>query len=266
MMISRRNAIKGTGLVVGTFLTTAVPTIFAKSESKEKGSSKAVVWKYEKLDPKVVADRAYALYPAGRCMYATAKAIGDCLADATRQTNPALSEVLTDFPWQMMLYGHSGMATMGSLCGTVNACGAIFSMFVQDKNTLDAMVQEFCKYYEQTPLPSYKPENAPKEFEPMKKSVAESILCHVSQGHWCKESGQSQFSSFRSERCRRLSADCAAKAVEMLNRYVASADTKFAPNYTDEKACVTCHGKGGIVGDTSAKMNCTKCHDMKEHY
>ncbi|MBO7108036.1 MAG: hypothetical protein J6W73_07365, partial [Verrucomicrobia bacterium] len=88
-----------------------------------------------------------------------------------------------------------------------------------------------------------------------------------SQMKWCEKSGQSPFSEFRSDRCKRLTADIAAKAVEILNRCAESEDAKFKSASTANARCVQCPGKKGTAANVSAKMNCIPCHGEKEdHY
>ena len=261
MNISRRKAIGTAGLAVGAFLAGQFSSVSAEKPQKEE----AVEWKPVKLDPKKVAARAYEIYPEGSCMYAAFTAIATAMAEAAAKVNPALSQALKNFPCQMFKYGHSGLGGQGTLCGAVNGACAIFGLFVHDKAKLDTLTAELCGYYETTELPIFKPKSS--KFEPMPASVSGSVLCHVSQMKWCEKSNQSPFSEFRSDRCKRLTADIAAKAVEILNRYAESEDAKFKSPSTANARCVQCHGKKGTAANVSAKMNCIPCHGEKEdHY
>lgn len=264
--ISRRKAIGAAGLAVGAFLSGrfSVSAVEATgSEKKVEGD--AVVWKPVKLDPQKVAARAYELYPKGSCMYAAFTSICLSMGEATAQVNPALSKALLNFPCQMMQYGHSGMGGQGTLCGAINGACALFGLFIPERSKVDTLAAELCGYYETAKLPLFKPEKS--TFEPMAQSVSHSVLCHISQTSWCKASGQSPFSDFRSERCKRLTADIAAKAVEILNRYVENEKTVFKTVNTAQKSCTDCHGKKGPAANISAKMNCLPCHDdLEEHY
>ena len=78
---------------------------------------------------------------------------------------------------------------------------------------------------------------------------------------WCEASGFASGSSERSDRCARLSADVAAKVVEMLNSSVGGVLGNPRDNNTN---CGQCHykGKDYEAGQfTRGKMNCMSCHD-----
>lgn len=263
--INRRQAIgAAASAAASVFLTGRLLADTPATETKKDANTASVQWNAVKLDAKKVAPRAYELYAEGSCMYASFTSLGKAMAEATAKSNPALSKALTEFPYHLMRYGHSGMGGQGTLCGAVNGSAAFLGLFVKDKALLDAMIAELCGFYEITELPIYHPQNS--KLDPIDKSVATCVLCHVSQMHWCKKSGHSSFSEHRTERCKRLTADCITKAIEILNRYVDAQDAKFVSPNTDQKACITCHGKGGIVENISAKMNCTTCHVMEDHY
>lgn len=262
--ISRRKAIGATGLAVGAYFSSKFMATAGVSGQNANNGSERVDWKHVKLDPEKVAARAYELYPEGSCMYASFKAICNSMSEAVADTNPSLCKALQEFPCHMMKYCHSGLGGQGTLCGAVNGAGAAFGLFIKEKSTVDALLAELCSFYESAKLPVYKPENS--KFEPMPQSIARSVLCHVSQTAWCRRSGQSPFSEFRTDRCKRLTADIAAMAVNILNRY---ADSTTVNNNLQEKEyqrCIDCHGQKGEGIKVSAKMNCTPCHTMDDHY
>ena len=64
-------------------------------------------------------------------------------------------------------------------------------------------------------------------------SVSDSPLCHASNAKWISRSGFGLASAERKERCARLTADVAAKAVELLNAYKAG---KFVPTFKVDDA------------------------------
>ena len=79
-------------------------------------------------------------------------------------------------------------------------------------------------------------------------------------------SGQSPFSDFRSDRCKRLTADIAAMAVNILNRYADNATVNNNLQNKEHQRCIDCHGQKGEGIKVSTKMNCTPCHTMDDHY
>ena len=272
--MTRRQAIGAAmGATVGGALGVLIPTKLTSAaqaapvEVKKSETPVKIEWKPVTLDAAKVAPEAYKLYAEGNCMYASFTSLCRALAEASEKTNPSMSKVLKEFPCEMMKYGHSGTGNQGSLCGALNGCSAIFGLLVRDKKKVDSMIAELFGYYETTEMPIFKPEPENPKFEPMAQSVANSVLCHVSQMNWCKESGESPFSEFRSDRCKRLTADCVTKAIEILNRYVESEGKAiFKTSNTQQKACMDCHGENGAIGNVSARMDCTTCHDMVDHY
>lgn len=262
--ISRRKAIEAAGLAVGAYLSGRFMATAGAPSQGTNNESEHVEWKHVKLDPEKVAARAYELYPEGSCMYASFKSICSSMAEAVVDTNPSLSKALREFPCHMMKYGHSGLGGQGSLCGALNGAGAAFGLFIKEKSTVDALLAELCSFYESAKLPVFKPENS--KFEPMTQSISRSVLCHVSQTAWCHRSGQSPFSEFRIDRCKRLTADIAAMAVNILNRYADNATVNSNLQEKEYQRCIDCHGRNGEGIKISAKMNCVPCHKMEDHY
>ena len=222
-----------------------------------------VEWKAVKLDPKKVAVAAYGNYGVGSCMYGSFRTIVEAMGEASKESNPAMSAAIKNFPFHLFQAGHSGVGGMGSLCGALNGCAAAFGLFVHEKAKCDKLTQELFGYYETTALPKWKP--AKSGFGDIGSSVSGSVLCHVSQMKWCQASGYSPFSKERTERCKRLTVDIVTKAIEILNRYVENQDAKFVNPTTNNKSCLECHGKGGIVENVGAKMDCTTCHTTSPH-
>lgn len=91
-------------------------------------------------------------------------------------------------------------------------------------------------------------------------SVSGSPLCHVSVSEWCKVSDYKAEGKERSERCGRLTADVAAKTVELLNLWQSK---QYKPVYTQPESwneCMACHGKGRSLENARGKMDCVDCH------
>lgn len=209
-------------------------------------------WKYEKLSPDQTTALAYEHYPQGSCMYGVVKSIVSQLADQ-------FGEPFASFPCHMMKYGHGGIAGYGTVCGALNGGAAVFGLLVTDKEDRDALIADLFRWYEQTPLPSLKPEDPGFDFEAV-SVAAGSPLCHASITNWSDGADVHASSKERKERCRRLAADVAGKVTAMLNDYFADAYT--APQFNDEtvQTCMTCHGKEGKLDNTAGQMSCTSCH------
>jgi hypothetical protein len=224
----------------------------SKAEKIEKAE-----WKYVPLAPIVVADAAYRLIPEGGCMYGLFSAILTNWSAVSGQSCEA-------FPLHMMRYGEGGIGLWGSICGTLNGGAAIVGLFERDKSRREQLIAELFSWYESTELPSYEPQVASLKPGPIEKSVAKSVLCHVSVSRWCEVSGCEAFSKEMGERCRRLTASVAGKTVELLNRNQDQSCT-VADLHPAVKSCLSCHGKSDLR-DTIGKMDCTECHKLPSNH
>ena len=172
-------------------------------------------------------------------------------------------ESYLSFPIHMMKYGEGGVGLWGSLCGTVNGGAAIIGLFERDKQRRENLIAQLFSWYETTELPTYQPK-AVEDSAAVPKTIAGSVLCHVSVGKWCSESGDEIGSPEMKERCRRLTAEVAAKTVELLNANLHE-PCKFAGLSPEVKSCLSCHTKE--LHDTMGKMRCNSCHQQlsKKH-
>lgn len=163
----------------------------------------------------------------------------------------------------MMKYGAGGVGNWGSLCGALNGGAAVIGLFEQDKQRRENLVAQLFSWYETTELPSYQPKAA-ADSESIFKNAAGSVLCHASVGNWCKRSGNKVGSQEMKERCRRLTADVAARTVELLNANLRE-PCKFAGLSPEVKSCLSCHNEE--LHDTIGKMRCDSCHQQlsKKH-
>jgi hypothetical protein len=174
-----------------------------------------------------------------------------------------LGEPFRSFPLHMMRYGKGGVGGWGSLCGTLNGGAAVIGLVEPDKERQAQLVAELFSWYETTPLLSYQP-NQHHDSAALPKSVSGAVLCHVSVHRWCEASGCEVESDEMKERCRRLTADVAAKTVELLNRNLQKA-TDFPGLASEVKSCVSCHGKDDQA-DAFGTMQCNTCHHLpKDH-
>ncbi|MBE8539834.1 C_GCAxxG_C_C family protein [Geoglobus acetivorans] len=234
---------------------------------KEAPSLPEPPWEYKKLDLDKVADLGYQGYcgktfdgeelPGAHCCFGSFYAIVKALADEVGSPYEEFLPVAS-----ISTVGKGGVVGWGTLCGTLN--GAAWAAYLcLPEEEADKVVNELYAWYQVEELPKYKPPKAMKaELDPMPSSVANSPLCHASVTNWCEVSGYKAFSPERSERCARLTADVARKAVELIN---AMHDGTFAYVYyemdDDLNTCGSCHSnKGSLIENTRGKMHCSSCH------
>ncbi|MDD2381085.1 MAG: C-GCAxxG-C-C family protein [Mariniphaga sp.] len=209
-------------------------------------------WEYSQLDPVVTGQIAYDKYAEGSCMYATIVSVVSQLAEN-------MGEPYSSFPVHMFKYGHGGIGGFGSVCGTLNGAAALVGLFIPEKEVQDKIIHDLFQWYEKESMPVFHPAKPVENYTPV-KSISNSVLCHVSNTNWCKESGFSVNSKERKERCRRLTGDVAGKVVHSLNAIFASAYVTDSHANQDVNSCVACHGDEGKIKNVSVKMSCNSCH------
>ncbi len=249
--------------IIKSGVAALLSTPFILMGNKVSGSGNVappvISWKYVPLDPKQVAEKAYQLYPEGSCMYASFRAIVESVGEKIAQTDLQAAQPYLAFPFQMMKYGKGGVYDYGSLCGVLNGSAAAISLFVSDFSKGGNIIDELYRYYETEPLPVYIPKE--NHFKDLEKTVADSVLCHLSSARWCHEADSEVSSPRRKERCRRLTADLVAYAILLLNRYTADPACAFTGVIDSTKKCIDCHAPKGKQKDVSTRMNCNACHD-----
>ncbi len=266
--VNRRRLLATLGALSGSALLTGCGKQFpdgARVQADEIGdrtdslTRPAPAWEYVTLDPIQVGDTAYRIYADGGCMYAVVGSVIGALAEQE-------GEPFCSFPIEMMRYGSGGVGGWGSVCGIVNGASALIGLFHNEKSkeAREAMIGEFCLWYETTLLPAYEPA-APQRADEADPSVAGSVLCHISTAKWCEETGNEAFSMEKKERCMRLTADGAMKIVEILNRKAENGACEFAELTSDVKSCIDCHGKKELANATG-KMNCASCHSFTDEH
>ena len=242
-VLSRRQVLGSLGCAAGSVAAGCATALSQRAVANEPAQSDDADWSYRKLDPDQVADLAHTLYFEGSCMYAVFSSIILGLADQ-------VGEPFNSFPRKMMRYGHGGVAGWGTICGALNGAVAAFGLFTPDKKTSDRLADGLLQWYRDTPLPRYVPKDAdPVE---MPRSVADSVLCHISTLRWREEAERPNIKDpLRKARCARLTADTAKKTVEILNAYVESQELPAPLEVTPPS---------GLSNDGSTKMNCDLCH------
>lgn len=253
MKTTRREALGLIGIATGAAMISpllgkaALAVDGGNGERKTSGKTPKASWPYEKLDPVAVAERAYAGYYVGRCMYGVFFGIVGELA--ARKGSP-----YDAFPFDMMKYGEGGVLEWGTLCGALNGAAAAIYLLSGDPKPL---IDEVFGWSQEATLPDYRPA-APKFI--IAPSAAKSTLCHMSVSRWCKVTGFKSFSRERVERCAWMTASVARKTVEILNRQHAGTFMPAYPVPGRVQECRACHDKGGILENTRGKMDCAPCH------
>ncbi len=257
--VQRRNLLLGLGAGIGSVLASGILTGECQAAQKQDQS----VWKYAELDPKKVAKAVYDFYEEGSCMYAVIRGVLSQLEELLRKTDPLEAEKIRNFPFYMFWYGHAGLGSTGSLCGCINGASALFGLFIANHKKCDYLVQEISAWYEESLLPVYVPEN--NEYGKLNPSVSGSVLCHISNNNWSKANDKiSVKSDERTERCTRLAADVAVRAVQILNREFHFNNACPVTKASDvNKTCIDCHVKSDTP-DVTGRMNCSKCHPDAE--
>lgn len=209
-------------------------------------------WQYVSLDPAVTAGLAYDFYNEGSCMYATVKSVISQLAEK-------VGAPFNTFPFHMFKYGHGGVGGYGTVCGTLNGAAAIIGLLVADKKVQDTLIANIFQWYENQPLPEYRPAIPYLDFTPL-KSTSGSVLCHASNTNWCKTAEFSINSAERKERCRRLTSDVAQKVTDSLNNIFTQGHIIAGTPDATVNRCVSCHSDHGKIKNISVGMNCNSCH------
>lgn len=217
-------------------------------------------WPYKNLDREDVRKRAHKAYHDGGCCYGAFNGLVSALADT-------VGAPFTLMPTQMMYYGGGGGAGWGTLCGALNGAAALINLVV-DRTNANIVISELFGWYTQFPFPSdtsneYATHHlflVNKYDKELKKTVAGSTLCHASVSTWCTEAGFKATSGERAERCARLTADVAARAVDLLNAYFSG---QFRAAFVPPRSvteCQSCHGSAIGNVQPTVKMECQQCH------
>lgn len=262
---SRREFLKGAGVatlglvalsgVAGSVISCSNPnpTVTTTPSTTPTPSASTFPWPYQKLDSIAAAERAYAAYYNGGCMFGAFEGI-------IGELRGKIGSPYDVFPAAMMKYGGAGVSGWGTLCGALNGVAAAIYL-TSDSKVANPIINEVFGWYGTTPLPTYTP--AKPKFASIKTSVADSQLCHISVSKWCTLSGFKATSSERADRCAWLTASVTKYTVDLLNR---QADGTFKATFavpSSVTGCLSCHGKGGIKENVHAtnQVTCTNCHD-----
>jgi len=248
---TRRKVFGTLGIAAGSCLFSSCAREEMKAPSAN-GNPGVLPWPYHELDPDATAERAYFLYYEAGCMYGVFKSI-------VGQLGEQYGEPYRSFPFGMMTYGAGGVASWGSLCGSLNGAAAAVSLFAPGKEQQTSLTGRILLWYEQTELPIYVPAR-PKLDVRIPGSIARSGLWHPSVTLWCKTSGYPVSGKENKERCARLAADTARQTVLSLNKGF-SGEPTGAPVVDEQVSrCSVCHARGSERKDVSSRMTCGSCH------
>ncbi|MCK9240467.1 C-GCAxxG-C-C family protein [Desulfocurvus sp.] len=253
--VSRRNLLCAMGgAVVGGFMGIG-PLSAALPEMQGQAT-----WTAHSLDADECEPYAYAGYwnQGYGCCYGTFYSIVGVMG--LKHGAP-----YNQFPFHIMEVGKSGISDWGTICGALLGAASAMALFWGRKER-DPMVTDLFRWYEQTAFPLYDPgQDAQGVQGEIPGHACGSVLCHVSVSSWSFATGIPAASKTRSERCARITADVARKAIEIMNAKIGG---RFAPVYGKPESltyCGECHDKEKEAPFLKGRQECTPCHSGTEH-
>jgi len=199
---SRRDFLKLTGRgLFGAAAVAAVPAAAAMAEGDP--SAPAYPWTWRELDKEEVLKYGYEGYfNKGGCCAGVVNGIIGLLAE---KYGYPYNQIMP----QVFANGGGGYG-VGTLCGALGGACAVIGMFCEAKDSRAVRDQLFAWYKDQ-PFPGYQPERESIT------TVAHSLTCADSLGTYLAATGEERGSKAHTCRCGGLTADVAAKTVELLN-------------------------------------------------
>ena len=164
----------------------------------------------------------------------------------------------------MLEANKGGISDWGTICGALYGAAAAYALFWGRKERTP-MVNELYRWYEVTKLPVYNPGDLAQGVKgDLPNNASGSVLCHISVSKWCAANKIEATSKARSERCGRLTADVACKAVEIFNAKIEQGKN-YKGTFAVQPAvsgCGECHQtKGNDANWAKGVMDCTPCHN-----
>lgn len=265
---SRRNCLCGLGgLAVGGAVAALVGTGGSIAQAAAPAKRFEQVngefgWKPHKLDPKECAKVAYEgyWYKGYACGYGAFYSIIGLLGEK-------YGAPYNQFPFSMLEANKGGISDWGTICGALYGAAAAYALFWSRKERTP-MVNELYRWYEVTKLPIYNPGDLAQGVKgDLPNNASGSVLCHISVSKWCAANKIEATSKARSERCGRLTADVAYKAVEIFNAKIEQGKN-YKGTFAVQPAvsgCGECHQtKGNDANWAKGVMDCTPCHNGAE--
>ncbi|WP_417908896.1 C-GCAxxG-C-C family (seleno)protein [Candidatus Electronema sp. PJ] len=243
--VSRRQVLAGTGALAAGAILSHVGGLISPAVAKD-GTTEQWPWPYEKLDPEKTAQLAYEEWYRVFCGAAVISSIFS-------QLREKVGGPYNSFPIDSFIYLEGGQAGWGTICGAPAGANMVFNLIIgprkplTDNTTAHEMCIDIMEWYSKANMPIYMPKN-PKVTAELPHTVSNSPLCHLSVGRWMKAANKPLASPERKDRCARVAASTAYRAVELLNDWK---DGKYKA--TGEFNCGKIHG---ITG----QQNCNDCH------
>ncbi len=205
---SRRDFLKkssvllaGTAVLGGTAMLTGCTTTEAADTATPEAP--AFPFPYVELDAATAETIAFDGYYEGGCAFGVAKGM-------LGQLQTVAGYPFTGIPVEMYKTGKEGYGA-GTLCGALVGAVNVISLCA-DTDSARELIAELFRWYATTPLPIYQGEGVIDV-----QTVANSINCDVSVETYKGVAQVEQSDPIRRARCGAVSADCARKAIELLN-------------------------------------------------
>ena len=243
---SRRDFLRTAGKgMLGAAALTAAPSVFTTALA-EGAEAPAWPWTYQPLDKEEVKARVFANFSThGGCCAAVASGILELLAEKYGYPYNQING-------RMFANGGGGYGRR-NLCGSLGGAFAILGLFLEGSDS-GKLRNEIYAWYEAAAFPIYQPEGVAEH--PV-HSVAGSELCKDSVGNWMAASGFEFGTPERATRCACLSADVAAKTIELLNIHFGYEAAPVVEEAAEEPALAANEYIGvgkGFGGDIKVKV------------
>ena len=240
---SRRDFLRMAGKgVLGAAALSVVPSVMGKAEDI---AAPEWPWKWQKLDKTEVMERVYANFSThGGCCASVVSGILELMAEQYGYPYNQING-------RMFANGGGGYGKR-TLCGALGGGLAVLGLFCEG-STSGALRNQLYDWYMAHEFPQYQP-----VMESV-YSVSGSIQCSDSVGKWMEASGKEFGTPERAARCAGLSAETAAKVVELLDlQYGLAVDAEAEAAAEAEKAALADNeyiGVGkGFGGDIKVKV------------
>lgn len=191
-------------------------------EVADLNPAQPLVWEARRASPANLADLTYEIFHCSGlgCGYSAFAALVQTYAEQ-------FGAPYNNFPFPLLQHRRGRYSGAGKTCGALIGAGTFFDI-LWGKKAAAPQVRELHDWYAAVALPNYAP--SAKVLEQcqgkgldmrLPVSVATSALCTDSQVNWVKACNFSMEDRFKKERCGRITADVALKALEIVNRQAA---------------------------------------------
>lgn len=201
---TRREFLKTSGkLFAGVALaSSAFPLLNSVAEAPQV-EAPAYPFPYAKLDPDKAQARGYeGFFVKGGCARGSAHALIGQLADD-------VGYPFNQIPIDMFANGAGGYGA-ATMCGSLGGAVAFIGL-VCSPDDAKKVTQDLFAWYRKAELPIYQPKLKSET------TVADSVNCLESVGHYMEKTGVQMGDEPRLERCAGVTGDVAKKTAELLN-------------------------------------------------